>query len=574
MKIPFDSLVLRATTDELQSTLVGGSIQRVSQPEPHELVLGIRHRGATHRLVLSCDATFARVHLTALKHSNPASPPAFCMMCRKHLEGARVERIEQRDFDRILEITARSAERSFILIVELMGKHSNLILCTEEGMVLDAAKRITRNVSRYREVLPGVPYLPPPPQEGKRNPFEVMSNELELFEVASDIEALSARLMGSFCGLSPFLADEIANRASQSSIAEAWTEIFGAAQIGKWLPVLIRNEHSEPIGAYPFPTVQVPADRQHERGCLNAALDNYYSVAIPRAGLDSARHELITAIDRAIKSKTTKLASLERSLHEAGRAESYKQAGELLLANLNGVEPGADSICVPDLFLDGLGERIIELDPKMSVRENADAYFRRYRKARDGVKIQSEQREHTASDLSLLRVARHDVDNAIDLKGLQSMRFDLRSAGLLHRESAPDEKAKKGPTFQGKKVRTYHTPEGWEIYLGENAEANDYLTGRIAAPNDLWLHVRSATSAHVVIRTRNNPQSVPKSVIRRAAVLAAKHSSSKHASIVPVDYTLKKYVRRPRGAAPGMVTYMNEKTIHVNPGHDEQHSLD
>jgi predicted ribosome quality control (RQC) complex YloA/Tae2 family protein len=568
-RIPYDSLTLRAVTDELRRALVGGMVQHVAQPTATDLVLTVRSRGANQMLLLSCDPTHARAHLTHIKRPNPAAPPAFCMLCRKHLEAARVREVEQRGFDRILDITLEDGEgRFFRLVAELMGKHSNLLLVHENGLILDAAKHVTRKVSRHRETLPGRPYIAPPEQEGRTDPFLASAEEIAAFSAGQpdDPEARVARTMGHFTGISPFLATELVQRAGVGSLEEAWDEIFGACGRGEWAPVVVRNARAEAVGAYPFPTVQYPPDAQNPRDSINTALDHFYGTALPRAALDAARHELATTIDRAIKAKERHRESLVRSLSEAGRAEEYKQTGELLLANLHAVEDGADAVTVIDYYAPDAPQRTIPLDPLKSPRENADVYFRRYHKAKDGAAIQREQMESTSEELASLRSAQGRLAECEDLADLKALRAELMQDGLMRGgQSAEPAADKRAHDFQGKKIRTIQTPEGWEIYLGENSEANDFLTSRVASPNDIWLHVRANASAHVVIRTKNEPAAVPQSVIQKAALLAARHSAAKHSSMVPVDYTLKKFVRRPRGSASGAALYRNEKTIYVSP---------
>lgn len=581
--IPYDSLTLRAVTDELRCALVGGVVQHVAQPVETDLVLTLRHRGANHRLVLSCHATFARAHLTGAKRPNPPTPPPFCMVCRKHLEGARLVGVAQHGFDRLLVLDFEAPDGArFRLVAELMGKHSNLILTTDTGTILDAAKRITRRLSRFREVRPGLPYVLPPAPEGKIDPFEevfrccgvpVLGDQEPEHPNARtsehlETESLAARLMAQYMGLSPFLATEIALRAAKGSLEEAWEEIFGAAKAGDWMPVVVRNERAEIVGAYPIPTVQFPAEAQHARDTLNIALDHYYSTALPRAARDAARHELETALERALRTREKQRQSLLRSLEETGRAEEHRRAGELLLANLHRIPPEAVSVVVTDYYEPNAPERAIPLDPAKSARENAEAYFRRYRKAKEGAQVLQTRLERVEEEMRALREAQERVAAAKDAETLQALRAEWVGQRLLRTEPTTDAEvapAKRAPDFQGRKIRVYHTPEGWDIYLGENSEANDYLTGRLAAPNDLWLHVRASASAHVVIRTGDRPQAVPRSVIERAALLAAQHSAAKHSSMVPVDCTLKKYVRRPRRAPSGTVVYQNEKTIYVSP---------
>lgn len=568
-RIPYDSLTVRAVVQELEPALTGGFVQHIAQPVPTELLLSVRNQGANQTLLLSCDAANARAYLTVVKRPNPPAPPAFCMLCRKYIEGARIVNVSQRGFDRVLDITLLDREGdTFLLTAELMGKHSNLILTNAAGTILDAAKRITRRTSRFREVLPGVSYLAPPASEAQYDPLSTSARmAAERMEgVSPDPEAQTAHLMAHFAGLSPFLANEVVLRAAQSDFVTAWEALFGAARRGEWSPVVVRNPQGETIGAYPFPTVQYPANAEHARDRISTALDHYYSTALPRADRDSLRQELETALDRALRSREKQRESVLRSLEEVNRAEQHKQTGELLLANLHQIPPQSDSVTLLDYYADPPIERTITLDPLLGPRENADAYFRRYRKARDGAEIQRQQLTRLDTDLDTLRHLPERLAEAKDVEALRTLRKEWIGTGLLRGDSDRESAQKKTmPDFQGKKIRVYHTSEGWDILLGENSEANDFLTGRVAASNDIWLHVRAGVSAHVVIRTGNRPEQVPQNILMQAALLAARNSPAKHSSLVPVDYTLKKYVRRPRGAPSGTVFYQNEKTLFIEP---------
>src|SRR5579872_123720 len=380
---PYDSLTLRAVVGELRAALIGGQVQDVRQPAPTELRLIIRCHGRTRILALSCDARFARAHLTDQKSSNAATPPAFCMAVRKHCEGRFVADVRQVDFDRILEIEIGSrggdaASGGPVLVVEMMGKHSNLILLSPDGVVLDAAKRISRRVNRVREVLPGVPYAPPPGQGERLDPFAPATQWLlaaELFPdplpehssqpaaataehsdngrlsdlaggAASDHAAMAAdaaevarRLMERVQGMSPFLAQSIAvaARASRGSgpqrFAAAWAGTFGAAATGDFRPVAIRSG-GRVIGAYPLPAAQIPAPAQEQVVDLNAALDAAYRDAIADSELTTAAAELRGQIQRERKRLQRQREAAEKTMREAGRADAYRQAGELLRASL------------------------------------------------------------------------------------------------------------------------------------------------------------------------------------------------------------------------------------------------
>jgi predicted ribosome quality control (RQC) complex YloA/Tae2 family protein len=570
-RVPFDSLCLSAIVDELRATLIGGQLQSIRQPSPLELAFEIRKPGATHILLLSCDAGFARTHLTFKRPPTLPEPTSFCMVCRKWIEGARLEKVSQVGFDRILRFEFARAESSAgTVVAEFMGKHSNLLLLLPDGHIADAAKHVTNKISRVRTILPGRPYVAPPPQEGVRDPRKL--DEQAVAELSahlpSDSEAAEDHLMGHFAGFSPFLAREVIVRSTHSGLAEAWKAVFGANRQRTWSPVLLRDKDANPVGAYPIPIQQLGFADQNPRETLSLALDHYHSVAAIHDTVSTEREAALTAIDRATKSLRKQLMEADKGLQNASRAQEYREAGELLLASSWTVPEQASEVEVPDFYGEPNSLRKIALDPALTAAENAQRYFKLARKADHALVALAQRKEKLEADLYRLATHGAFIRDAKDVESIRPLMASLQADGILRRPSGPQAQVERDPIrerFDGHRIKVVHTAEGYDILVGESATANDHLTTRVAASNDYWFHVRSSTSAHVVIRTQNKPQSVPKNVIEQAALLAAKNSGSKHANMVPVDYTLRKFVRKPRGAAAGSVTYTNEKTVHVSP---------
>ncbi len=584
LRVPFDSLTLFAVVAELRLLLIGGQIQDIRQPEPHELLMAIRSQGRSLTLLLSCEARFARVHLTSERKPNSATPPSFCTALRRHLDNGRILDVRQRDLDRIFELDVQSTTEDGIsatvtLVAELMGKHSNLILINERGIVVEAAKRISHRINRFRETLPGKPYLPPPIQAGRLDPLgadtALFLNTLPLETM--NVESLARTLAASIAVMSPFLAQEIAFRTFRNpspkpdDLAAAVENTMGAVFSGINNPCLLEKQTSR--GAYPIPVQHLAVGCAAGDRTLNALLDLAFRVQVERAGLDIAFHELDGKLDRERRKLEKQRHDAERTLQEGGRADDYQQQGDLLLSHLWKIEIGAADVTVQDFYSPNQAERTITLDPKLNPQENAHAFFRRAHKARDA-------QTQAITQVAGIQIRSKTLDEAIqehqrnqenlDFTAADAFAFQQRliKAGVLREEQAAAGAQTSGPDFQGYKIRRYTTPEGYEIYCGESATANDFLTTRIASPNDLWLHVRASAGSHVVIRTKGQPDKVPPSVLYRAATIAALHSNQKHSGLVPVDYTLKKHVRKPRGAAAGSVEVQREKTLHVAP-HDE-----
>lgn len=570
----YDGFVLAAVVAELERTITRGRIQKVRQHNDTDITLEIRGIGHTYMLFFSVDARFSRVYLTSSALPVPQEPPNFRMVMRKYAQGAFVTGIRQIGMDRVMHIELDSSEHGRLtLAFEIMGKHSNLILLNAEGKILGAIKHVGSSVSRYRQVLPGRDYIPPPGSE-KADPREVRPETFDrLWSTTLPEEADPADahkwLINTFSGFGPFLADEITMRAEHNgripkeAVREELLSLSEMARLGTFMPVMITNERGNSQMVYPMPSVQFPPSQQHSRASINEALDALFRSLVSRTRLDDERSQLLVAIRRSMAARKQTLKSIERTLAESEKADRYRELGEILLANIHAIEKGEKSVCLPDFFDPEMNEIQIELDEKLTPQQNAERYFRRYQKARDSITTAQQRKVQVMREIGILSAAIQESESANKVDALKELRAMLLSQDLLRAETVPQQHPE--DEFQGHRIRRITTPEGWEILYGENSQSNDYLTQRVARPNDVWLHARSITGAHVVIRTAGHSGGVPGPVLRLAAKIAAQNSEAKHSSLVPVDSTLRKYVRKPRGAAPGFVIYRNEKTIDIDP---------
>lgn len=587
----FDSLILASVTEELGRTIVGGKVEKITQPTPLEVVLRVYHVGTTHHLLLSADALLARVHLTQIRRDNPPQPPPFCSLLRKHLEGAWVDAVGlPLGFgERVLHIKFRAHDGApLTLIAETMGRMSNIILVSGAGTVLGAAKLIGRDVNRFRQTLPGQPYVAPPRQrqpskEPKRDPLAQF--EPPEGEAMSPNEA-KQWLLDTWAGVSPLLAQEVILRAARvaltpTSLWDALQSLLSAAQTGDYAPRVWSDDKGVPEGAYPIALLSVAPSNQHPRSSISLALDNAAAGAGRQDTFEHARDALRAALRRSRKQRERELEEVLKGLRNADRAEEYQQTGDLLLANQSAIEKGQPQVRVTDYYAPPLptgepAERLITLDPSLSVHENAERFFKRSRKARLSAEMLAERRARVAEELALLSLAERETEAAETGAQITAVRQNVGALLTREGQTSGEQSTRTGasakpigPAFEGHKVRSFKSADGWEILLGENATANDYLTTKLARPSDIWLHVRAGTSAHGVIRAQNRPGSVSPAALQHAAELVAARSEAKHSALVPVDYTLKKYVRKPRKSAPGSVTYQNEKTLYVAGIHGE-----
>ncbi len=564
--IPFDSLSLYAVLTECR-VLIGGRLQEIRQPEPLTIVLHLYAHRQEHRLLISADPQFARMHLITRRLPNAPTPPPFCQSLRKHLEGATLRALYQVGFDRIVQMEFETREGVYRLIIELMGKHSNIFLVHGTGLIQSALKWVSPRQSQSRPIRSGEPYrLPPTRVEGLLNLLLMSDSEWHALWTRPQSEP--ERDWGAFIeGLSRFTAGELEQRA-QAAGPEGLLEWAHAVREARWSPVLVREPSSgRALGAYPLPCSQLPREWQHPRTSVNLAWEQAFNERIERATAESLHATLQPALQRALQARERAIADLQNALQESQQADRYQLMGELILAFGHSLPPGSERLLAPDYTHPDMPLIEIPLDPAKSLAENAQRYFEKARRAR-------QNRGGLQARLQTLLTERESIRHALeqlqsvssDTGTLQSLLETARRNGWLREIPAerPSTRAEKDP-FEGHKIGVYTSPDGYTILVGETADANDFLLTRVARPNDWWLHVRTGTGAHVIIRTDGRPERVPRRTLEYAAQLAAQHSADRHASIVEVDYTLRKYVRKPRNAPPGFALYTHEKTLAVRP---------
>lgn len=601
----YDSFVTAAIAKEAQA-LVGAFVDHIAQPTELELFVTFYTGRAKARWVFSADARLARVHGVAARPENPPAPPNFCMVARKWIDGARLAAVRQVGFDRVLRWEFERSDGRRTLIAEVMGKHSNLVLVDETETILGAIKRVPASVSRARQVLPGLPYTPPP--ERRLDPLTI-DRQLFLQAVGSRQNAagspgaegapaalpsspseLSNDLVRLLAGFGPFAAAEVLARSGGSDLEAVWAaldNLMAAAREGRFEPTVFYRptfvdtaspvdqpatiNHQPPGGFWAFRSAQLPAAEQAPVASMSAAADRFFGAIRQSTGEEEIRRELL-AVVRKERERLERLARrLEEDLRRGDEAEQWKIAGDLLAANLWRVQRGQTVVEVPNYYDPEQRPLKIDLDGKLTPQENVERLFRRHRKGTDAALQAMEQSPAIAARLQTVRESEERVASA-SMEALPAVREELEKVGLLAAAEGgqqPVRSARAGrrpaPEFPpGVRIRRMMV-DGWEVLLGENATSNDYLTTRVARPDDWWLHVRAAPSAHVVIRTGGHPERVPPAVLREAARITAAHSESKHSRYVPVDYVLRKYVRKPRGSAPGLVTLRGEKTLYVDP---------
>jgi len=527
MRIPFDSLCLAAITHELQS-LVGTKLQRVNQIDPSTIVLGLYRGSGEAYLLLSCDPEFARAHFVTRRPPTDPEPLLFRTTLRQKLDNAIVARIEQVGFDRILHIEFRTAEESLLLVCELMGKHSNLILVGENGKITAVAKPVGATKSS-RIVLVGREYVLPP-----------------LPVTASVLNAKPGEELKGKQGASPFLLKLVEGMGPG-----AIETIKSTVRSGDFHPVFSPSNGAYPLSVAPLGLPELP------RASLSIALEQHFALAVPEKKAESLKASLLGQLKRVRLARETAIADLVQVQDTAKRAAELQLKGELLLAYGRTLAEGASVLEAEDY--EGRPLRI-PLDPEKTYMENADAFFDKAKRAKSRRSVVEDQLSRQQASLAEIELTISKVEDATDLASLEELQAMAKDRKWLHIQTSA---IKEERPFGGHRIRELMGPGGASVLYGENAESNDYLTLRIAKPDDYWLHIRGSVSAHVVIRTNKHPEKVGRELLEFAAKIAVAHSPSKHSGFVPVDYTLKKYVRKPRSAPMGTALYTHEKTLHV-----------
>jgi predicted ribosome quality control (RQC) complex YloA/Tae2 family protein len=486
------------------------------------------------------------------------------LLLRKYARGAHIDRLEQPPYERVLHIGLDHHEHGCTtLVIEVMGRHSNIVLVDAGGIVMECVKRIGPEMSRYRTILPGQPYRPPPPQE------KLAASDLTELRLRYIVEAqppdvpLWRGLVQGLKGFSPLLAQEIVHRATgrmdtpagevekMSPLLAAIGDLLSPLQSSHWQPSVVREEGEFAVFA-PYPLTH----RQgHELlASISQAVEGYYAGAVGDEPYGFLRQSLRQAIARGRERQQKKRRALERSLATREETEALRQKGEWILAYATQIAPGQAELAVE--LEPGQPSLTIALDPRSSPVENAQRYFKDYRKAKAAADEVPALLEQVQLELRYLDQLETDLELASTQPEAQEVRLALSEAGYLKGEK----RRRKPPRSQ---PLTLRSPDGLTILVGKNSRQNEEVTFRRASVDDLWLHARGVPGAHVIIRSGG--QEVPEATLHQAVGLAAYYSQAREATRVAVDYTQRRHVRRIKGGRPGLVTYDHEQTVHVTP---------
>ncbi|WP_395108060.1 fibronectin-binding protein EfbA [Enterococcus hirae] len=554
----FDGVFTHAMINELRETLLSGRISKIHQPYENEVVLVIRSRGKNQRLLLSAHPSYARIQITQIDYQNPDTPPNFLMMLRKHLDGAILESIEQIENDRVIHFHFTKRDelgdlQNIILIVELMGRHSTIILVNKEsGKILDAIKHIGSSQNTYRSLLPGVDYIAPP-EQNQLNPF---SQEKEkVFHRLSQMDLTPKGIQQQFQGIGFDTAQELVARLTERPNEKmlVWQEFFTAidTQLSPSLYEVAEKEYFTPIN-YRFFDSNTQQKKMYPT--LSALLDAFYQEKAEKDRAKQQGGELIRKIENELKRNRNKLKKREQTLKDSENAEDYRRDGELLTTFMAQVPRGANEVTLPNYYEEDR-PITIKLDPALTPNQNAQKYFHRYQKLKNAVKLIGKQIEEAKNEIDYLEsvLSQLEIAGPMDIEVIKE---ELTAEGYLKKKSSKKQKRKK-PSQPDQ----YLSTDGTLILVGKNNLQNDQLSLKTAKKTDYWLHAKNIPGSHVIIKS-DQPSD---ETITEAAELAAYFSKYRHSAQVPVDLVQVKHLRKPNGAKPGYVIYENQKTIIVTP---------
>jgi predicted ribosome quality control (RQC) complex YloA/Tae2 family protein len=565
----YDGITMAAVCQELSKKLTGARVEKIYQPGKLEITFNLRTADKSGLLVCSADASFARVHLTQAKPENPPAAPSFCMLLRKHLEGARLLGIAQSGLDRVLTFTFRGYDDFGIeirkyLICELMGKHSNIILTSgDTNRILGSAKTITSSMSRQRTVAPGEIYLPPP--QHIKLELRGITEEALAAALAQEGEKQPEQLLVSaVMGLGMEVSRELLYRASGGDTVHPMEVVRPLTIELRSLDDSLLSGRFEPcIACSPdrkthiFSIIRLsrfPSDWLTFYPSVNIALDVYYSRTINLKKENELRQRLLQVVRNHLTRTGKKKKIQDKELREMKGADRFRIFGELLTANQSQVSPGAREAVLPNYYSAELDSINIPLDPALSAQANARRYFRKYRKFKDGHVILVKRMRETKTEVAYLESLLTSLEHA-DLETLNEILAEMEQSGLLRASFSPKKpkQARPSPPLH------FVSADGIDIYVGRNNNQNDRLTLKSAAPDDTWLHVKDIPGAHVIVKSADPPEQT----LKEAARLAVRYSRAAASSNVPVDYTHARHVRKPKGAKPGMVIYTHQHTLYV-----------
>lgn len=558
-----DSLLLDAFYKENKDFFENARVQKIQQPTRREIILHLRNKSESRKLYININPNF--YHLCFMSKENeqrrnisiPKQPPMFCMLLRKHMEGAKILKVQKPDFERILELTFENYNElgdriEECLSIELMGKHSNIVLYnTDNNIILGCAHNIGEEKSRERELAGGLPYIYPPKQN-KRN---LLKTRFELFEkcllkssdnikktISSNYFSLSQAVIEEICSLKEISPEKSANQTTEKERQILFIELHE----------LLSNTHYSYTVSSDYKKFSCISKLDIKYSNINEMIDDYFSFHLEQSSVKSLKNLLKAKIDKELKKLKNTYSNQKKQLEKSDKLEIYKLKGNLLTANAYMLKSGEKTVSLKDFETGSLVD--IELDENKTPIENAQRYFTLYNKYKKAIQIALEMSEKTKVEIDYYNQLLYDVEISTSVDELEQIKFEIVQ------EDEVASKKKKDETMKITKLEV----DGSLVYIGKNNKQNDYLYSKISSPEDIWFHTLNTPGSHIIVKPQNYSQKFHDETILKIARLAKQYSTAKNALKAAVVYTKRKYVKRPNNTKSGFVVYKNETEIMVD----------
>ncbi|MCD8037153.1 MAG: NFACT family protein [Clostridiales bacterium] len=564
---------------ELKEKCIGGRIDKIYQPRNDEIIFSVRSvKDGNMRVLVSANSMNPRIHITDIKKENPAAAPMFCMVLRKHIAGGRILNIYQPNFERIAIIDVESMNEMGDLgtkkiIAEFMGKYSNIILTDENGRILDAIKHISHDRSSVREVLPGGTYEFPPSQD-KKDPMLLNFDEFENIVNAKSGQTLQSIIYKSYTGISPAYASEICYKAGFDSsdrgeqldpngvkrIYDSFSADMENIKNEKFTPHIVYNNDGGVMDFFSLTSKQYGDLERNYFESFSALLEEFYGRKDNQYHVRQRAHDIRRIVVSNIERCAKKIDIQAKAIKDTENRDYYRLCGELIMANIYSISEKTDKVKLQNYYEEDMPEIEIKLDPLLTPSENANKYYAKYNKAKRTNAAAAVQKKQAEEELEYLESVLTAIESAEDDSDIREIKAELMAEGYIKAKKQP--KGKSQSTKKAEPMK-FVSSDGFEIYAGKSNTQNDELTLHFASADDIWLHTKNIPGSHVIIKCGETAP--PDRTLFEAAVIAATFSKAKDSSKVPVDYTARKNVKKPRGAKPGMVIYEQNRTIYVDP---------
>lgn len=568
----FDGITIANIVTELNQTITGGKINKIAQPENDELIITIKNQRKQYRLFLSASASLPLIYLTETNKPSPLTAPNFCMLLRKHIGSGKIIAIEQPGMERIIRFTIEHLNElgdlcTKYLIVEIMGKHSNIIFCNEEDQIIDSIKHVSAHMSSVREVLPGRPYFIPETQS-KLNPF-VLTEEIFQEKIFPRPVNVAKAIYTSITGISPLMAEEVCYRAGidggiptdgledveRVHLAHTFLRMVDDIRDGHFEPNII-YKGKEPVEFACFPLSQYQDYRAVSYPSIFPVLETYYAEKNIVTKMRHKTVDLRKIVQNALERNVKKYQLQQKQLKDTEKKEKYRVWGELLNTYGYEVEPGAKSMEALNYYTNEMIQ--IPLDETMTPQENAKKYFDKYSKLKRTKEALDTLLQETGDEIKHLESIAASLDIASSEEDLVQIKEEMMEYGYVKRKNTGGKKVKVTS-------RPYHyiSSDGYDIYVGKNNFQNDELSFKFASGNDWWFHAKGQPGSHVIVKSKN--EELPDRTFEEAGKLAAYYSKGRQAPKVEIDYTQKKNLRKPTGGKPGFVVYYTNYSLLIEP---------